>query len=438
MFLEALRDYASDAASGRGRFVVVEGEPGIGKTSLVDAFRDSRPTSAGSGAPATAASPRSLWARCTRWPTRSAARLLAAMQGRRSPPAVRGVHAELRISRVRPGSWSRTCTGPTRPRSTGWAYVARRVDRTNALVIVTVRDQEAGPDTRLDRRWPGWSPIGRRGRMTLPALSPDAVRQPRRRLVPRPGPGLRADRRATRYLVRKPWQPVRRGPPLGGRRRDGSRGGLSPETQRLLKAAAVLARPATVDVLESVSGCSGALVDECVASGTLLVEGTLFRFRHELTRRAVEDAIPAFRRAELHRLALDVMEAREATSRGSLTTRQPQVTLTGPCATARRRETTPPPWPRTERQPLSIDGRSSTSAPPDPLSALRCTRSCRPRCRCRTTGSSRSSTATPLSRCAESWASQPGSARTSGTGAPACGGCAAEKRRTPQSGRPTG
>jgi len=35
----ALVDYAADAASGNGRFVVVTGEAGIGKTSLVDVFR---------------------------------------------------------------------------------------------------------------------------------------------------------------------------------------------------------------------------------------------------------------------------------------------------------------------------------------------------------------------------------------------------------------
>ena len=41
--LAELDDYAKDAASGNGRFVVVTGESGIGKTALVDAFRESRP-----------------------------------------------------------------------------------------------------------------------------------------------------------------------------------------------------------------------------------------------------------------------------------------------------------------------------------------------------------------------------------------------------------
>src|SRR5689334_22204464 len=42
-FLDALGDYATEAGSGNGRLVVVTGEAGIGKTSLVDAFRARRP-----------------------------------------------------------------------------------------------------------------------------------------------------------------------------------------------------------------------------------------------------------------------------------------------------------------------------------------------------------------------------------------------------------
>ena len=41
--LAALGDYATDAASGHGRLVLVTGEAGIGKTSLVDAFVAAHP-----------------------------------------------------------------------------------------------------------------------------------------------------------------------------------------------------------------------------------------------------------------------------------------------------------------------------------------------------------------------------------------------------------
>ena len=87
---------------------------------------------------------------------------------------------------------------------------------------------------------------------------------------------------------------------------------LSAETQQLLQAAAVLVTPGTADVLSAVSEVPGRAIDECLVSGTLLAEGGTYRFRHELTRRAVEDAVPAFRRRELHGRALVVLEKEEA------------------------------------------------------------------------------------------------------------------------------
>ena len=52
------------------------------------------------------------------------------------------------------------------------------------------------------------------------------------------------------------------------------------------------------------AGVPAAAVDECHASGTLLADGQHFAFRHELTRRAVEEAVPHVQAAELHRIAL--------------------------------------------------------------------------------------------------------------------------------------
>ena len=42
-FLDALGDYSADVDSGSGRLVVITGEAGIGKTTLIDAFRARRP-----------------------------------------------------------------------------------------------------------------------------------------------------------------------------------------------------------------------------------------------------------------------------------------------------------------------------------------------------------------------------------------------------------
>jgi hypothetical protein len=53
---------------------------------------------------------------------------------------------------------------------------------------------------------------------------------------------------------------------------------------------------------------AAAAVDECLASGTLVPCGHDFAFRHELTRRAVEHAVPPVQATELHRIALALLE----------------------------------------------------------------------------------------------------------------------------------
>jgi DNA-binding CsgD family transcriptional regulator len=82
----------------------------------------------------------------------------------------------------------------------------------------------------------------------------------------------------------------------------------SAPAQRILAAASILGRPAPASTFASVAGTAATHVDECVASGTLVAVDRGFAFRHELTRRAVEQSLPQVQSAELHRIALLALE----------------------------------------------------------------------------------------------------------------------------------
>ncbi len=304
-FLDALAEYATDAASGNGRFVIVTGEAGIGKTSLVDAFRVARPDL------------RWLWGACdgsfTPRPLGPLHEIAGQVGGRlRTLASEDGDRRELFADFLADLAESPTATGVV-VEDLHWAdeatldwlsHLARRVERTPALVVVTCRDD----DTAADRphRLALAQVVTHRStrRMSLPTLSADAVR----RLA---GPGSPDPERVHKLSGGNPFYVSE----ILASTEDEVPGSvtevvmarlahLAPDARRLLAAASVIARPAAAGLLASVSGVSGDSLDECLTSGALVAEGSTYRFRHELTRLAVEDAVPAYQRSELHRIAL--------------------------------------------------------------------------------------------------------------------------------------
>ena len=75
---------------------------------------------------------------------------------------------------------------------------------------------------------------------------------------------------------------------------------LSGQAREVLDAAALIGTRAGFPLLESVTGGPPSAADELLAAGLLTGEGAALKFRHEIARLAVAEAIPAHRRGLIH------------------------------------------------------------------------------------------------------------------------------------------
>jgi DNA-binding CsgD family transcriptional regulator/tetratricopeptide (TPR) repeat protein len=79
---------------------------------------------------------------------------------------------------------------------------------------------------------------------------------------------------------------------------------LSPAAGALLEAVAVVAPQVELWLLEALAGDAADRLDECLTSGMLVFEPAGVGFRHELARLAIEESVPPHRVVGLHRRAL--------------------------------------------------------------------------------------------------------------------------------------
>lgn len=299
----------SKARAGQGRVVSVEGEAGIGKTSLALSFaaahrRDARVYIGGCEPLAT---PEPLG------PLRDIAR---DSQGRFA------LSAAGQLSTFE--SLLRLLTAGRDPalllvEDIHWAddptldlirYLGRRIRESCVLVVATFRNDEAASQPRLAALW-GDMPRDCRERVDLQPLSRKAVSV----LAQQNGQGelgvfeatggnpfyvteyLATDRSMVSHTVRDAT--------LARTLR------LSVHARRTLECASIFPRQIEQETLRALAAdddCSG--VEECMRGGMLNANGQVLAFRHELARRAVRDAMSPLRRRELHALALDLVKSR--------------------------------------------------------------------------------------------------------------------------------
>jgi DNA-binding CsgD family transcriptional regulator/tetratricopeptide (TPR) repeat protein len=82
---------------------------------------------------------------------------------------------------------------------------------------------------------------------------------------------------------------------------------LGPQARELLDVTALLGTRVEPELIEAVASGSAVLLDEILTSGLLAEDGSRLRFRHEIARLTVEQAIPVHRRRPIHRRILDAL-----------------------------------------------------------------------------------------------------------------------------------
>jgi DNA-binding CsgD family transcriptional regulator/tetratricopeptide (TPR) repeat protein len=304
--LDALGGWFAEARANHGRVVLVGGEAGVGKTTLVNEFsvRHGHTGRILRGACDALTTPR---------PHGPLADVAPALGGRLDQLLREEAPREVLFSTLLERLLAARVATVLVIEDVHWAdeatldllrFLARRLGPAPVLLVVTYRDDEVGPlhpmqlvagdlaTSALVRRL-RLAPLSRQGVAVLAGphgVDPDALYETTGGNPFFVTEVLAADDGAIPATV------------LDAVLARAAR--LSPPARKVLDAAAVVAPPVGTWLLAEAAAAAPDHVDECVAAGMLREEAGGVGFRHELARLAVERALAPARRAELHRRAL--------------------------------------------------------------------------------------------------------------------------------------
>jgi DNA-binding CsgD family transcriptional regulator/tetratricopeptide (TPR) repeat protein len=313
--LEALQGWLADAQAGNGRLVLISGEAGVGKTSLISTFAARQPDAT-----------RVLWSACDALSTPRPLGLLADIA-----PTIGGRVADLLRDEA--------------PRDELFASLLHQLRRGPRGRILLVEDAHWADEATLDllrfltRRLDGM-PV-----LTLITFRDDAARSHPLRLFIGDVAGAAPVRRLRLDpLSRAAVTALAEASPVDADRLYETTGGnpfyvtevlssgdeevpatvvdavlaraarLSAPARTVLDAAAVITPPVEVRLVAEIACATLDDVDECVLTGLLRARPGGVAFRHELGRLAIERALPPGRRTELHRRVLDSLLAQPPTT----------------------------------------------------------------------------------------------------------------------------
>jgi DNA-binding CsgD family transcriptional regulator/tetratricopeptide (TPR) repeat protein len=327
--LASLRAYAAEASNGEGRLVLIAGEAGAGKSVLAEELQASLPGAAW------------CWGACdglfTPRPLGPLFDIAESLGGELRELCRSGAAREelfravLRQAGASPGAEPNVLV----IEDVHWAdeatidllrFLGRRIRNAPVLLLVTYRDDGLAADDPLRMALGDLAAQRPVRRMSLPPLSPGAV------ALLAAGSGL-DPAELYRLTGGNPFyvtQAVQAGTsevPASARDAILARAArLSRPARAVLDVAALIGARAELPLLEQVTGCSPAVVDELLSCGLVTGDssaggssagdsfsggGMALRFRHEIARLAVEATVPAHRRRASHARVLAALEARQ-------------------------------------------------------------------------------------------------------------------------------
>jgi DNA-binding CsgD family transcriptional regulator len=308
--LEDLVAYATQARAGDGRLVLVAGEAGVGKSTLVEAaeaaVRESH------------TDPQWVWGRCDgQFTPRPLGPILEIAQqlGGRVAEAARSDAPRTQLSTA----LVETVRGQTDGvvlvvEDIHWAdeatldtlrYLGRRLRNLAVLVVATYRDDALAPDDPLRVALGDLAAEATTRRLDVPTLSAEAVAH----LVEGTDHEPAELHRLTGGNPFFVSEVLRSGsavvPPSARDAVLARAASLSGSARTALDAAALVGSRVEPDLLGAAAGVTAQDLDELVRCGLLLGEGAGLRFRHDISRRAVDEAVSAHRRTPTHRAVLE-------------------------------------------------------------------------------------------------------------------------------------
>lgn len=304
--LDILERLLQQAQAGAGGVVLIGGEAGIGKTSLVTALRQRRGTM-------------NLW-----W---------GACEALQTPHPLAPLHDIIRNNPVGFGPsvdtlgriplfgavLSELQAAPTLfvVEDAHWAdeatldllrFLGRRLEQVPCLLVVTYRDDEVSAQHPL-RRLMGALPRTCVTRMQVPRLTADAVEAMAKGAL-HAHKGLYAITQGNPFFVSEMLRRGTEAVPHGVEDLVLARfARLGPAAQEVAQLTAIVPRHVQGWLMEAVLAPSVSTIEECLDTGLLIAQRENFAYRHELARVAVEQSLSDPRAQNLHARVLAALEA---------------------------------------------------------------------------------------------------------------------------------